>query len=85
MEKLDQELKREYVNIVRKSLSGMSLDRREISMLFFWVRHSDDPELSFIKSELNLGDDLLPKKPKKRRYFRRRRQCSQAGSEKSEK
>lgn len=74
VERLDSETRAELLRVVRKSIDGKPMDNGEVSMLFFWVRHNDDPELSFVKEELNLGEDLMPKaKKKKKRWFFRKK------------
>lgn len=73
VERLDSETRAELLRVVRKSIDGKPMDNGEVSMLFFWVRHNDDPELSFVKEELNLGEDLMPKPKKKKRWFFRRK------------
>lgn len=82
--RLDKDTKREYIDVVKRSLDYQPMDSRQVSMLFYWTRHSDDPEFAFIKAELNLDDSLgvKPKKKKKRFFWRASKSCKQAGSEK---
>lgn len=41
------ELKKEFLAIIEKSGAGKALSYREISMLFFWTRHMNEPRFDF--------------------------------------
>lgn len=40
-------LKKEFLDIIERSNNGKALSHREISMLFFWTRHMDEPRFNF--------------------------------------
>lgn len=42
-----EDLKKEFLDIIEKSYAGKTLSNREISMLFFWTRHMDEPRFDF--------------------------------------
>lgn len=42
-----EELKKEFLAIIEKSGAGKALSYREISMLFFWTRHMNEPRFDF--------------------------------------
>lgn len=42
-----EEFKTELLNIIRKSNAGKALSSREASMLFFWVKHMNEPRFDF--------------------------------------
>ena len=44
-----EELKKEFLDIIKKSNARKALSSREASMLFFWVRHKDEPRFDFVE------------------------------------
>lgn len=42
-----KEFKKELLDIIKKSNAGKALSSREVSMLFFWVKHMDEPRFDF--------------------------------------
>jgi len=51
---LDQEIKEEYLDLIKKcssATSGIALSNREMAMLYHWIRHVNDPMYSFVPEE----------------------------------
>ena len=44
----DDDFKKELISIIKRSLKGDSLLKREVILLFNWVRHQNDPAFSFV-------------------------------------
>ena len=44
----DDDFKKELINIIKQSLKGTKLTEREVTILFNWVRHQNDPAFSFV-------------------------------------
>lgn len=45
---LTQEFKDNLIRIIKASLKGESLNIHEVTILFHWARHKDDPVYSFV-------------------------------------
>ncbi len=61
---LNEETQKEFIKIIRSSLSGHELNAREASMLFFWVRHQNAPEFNFVPSKYRAVSPLVEEKKK---------------------
>lgn len=48
---LDEAAQKEFINVIRSSQKGHSLDSRQTNMLFFWVRHQNAPEFDFVPTK----------------------------------
>lgn len=44
----EDDFKKELINIIKQSLKGTKLTEREVTILFNWVRHQNDPAFSFV-------------------------------------
>ena len=44
----EDDFKKELINIIKQSLKGTRLTEREVTILFNWVRHQNDPAFSFV-------------------------------------
>ena len=44
----EDDFKKELINIIKQSLKGTKLTEREVTILFNWVRHQNDPAYDFV-------------------------------------
>ena len=44
----EDDFKKELISIIKQSLKGTKLTEREVTILFNWVRHQNDPAFSFV-------------------------------------
>lgn len=59
----DDDFKKELISIIKRSLKGDSLLKREVILLFNWVRHQNDPAFSFVPLKYRT---IKPEKPNKK-------------------
>ena len=57
------DFKKELINIIKQSLKGTKLTEREVTILFNWVRHQNDPAFSFVPIKYRT---IKPERPKKK-------------------
>ena len=59
----DDDFKKEMISIIKRSLKGDSLLKREVILLFNWIRHQNDPAFSFVPIKYRT---IKPERPKKK-------------------
>lgn len=59
----EDDFKKELINIIKQSLKGTKLTEREVTILFNWVRHQNDPAFSFVPLKYRT---IKPEKPNKK-------------------
>lgn len=64
---LNEETQKEFISIIKRSMSGKQLDHREATMLFFWARHQNAPQFDFVPSKYRaVSPAKAPKKTAKK-------------------
>ena len=58
----EDDFKKELINIIKQSLKGTKLTEREVTILFNWVRHQNDPAFSFVPIKYRTIKSERPKK-----------------------
>ena len=57
---LDEATQKEFIHIIKSSLSGHKLTDREVNMLFFWARHQNAPEFNFVPEKYRAVSSTKP-------------------------